>query len=260
MSHIHPAKHQPPLPLDRLILNRPAGRDAIEMDVVFVGAGPAGLAGAIELARLAARDREAGGGLGELNIGVLEKAGSLGEHNLSGAVVNPIAFKELFPEVPVSEFPFRQPVNAESVYFLTGSRALPLPTPPTMHNSGYYTASICEIVRWLGERAEGLGVNLFTGYPAEALLVNEKTVRGIRTTPSGLNRDGSPGSAFTEKCMPRFSWSQWTSSSSCGTFCTSSITITFLSVLPRTTSKRRSGRALKLLNVSGFNKSIHNAL
>jgi len=197
VSDILPARHQSGLPLDRLILSRPPDAEAIEMDVLFVGAGPAGLAGAIELARLAQRDREAGGALGELNIGVLEKAGSLGEHNLSGAVVNPVAFRELFPEMDAGEFPFRQPVTAESVYVLTGSRAVPIPTPPTMHNHGYYTASICEIVRWLGQQAEALGVNVFTGFPAEALLVDGQSVRGVRTTPSGLDRDGKPGSGFT---------------------------------------------------------------
>jgi electron-transferring-flavoprotein dehydrogenase len=104
VSQIFPHRHQPELPLDRLVLSRPPDPDAIEMDVLFVGAGPAGLAGAIELANLAQRDREAGGDLGELNIGVLEKAGSLGEHSLSGAVVNPRAFRELFPGMKESEF------------------------------------------------------------------------------------------------------------------------------------------------------------
>jgi len=188
MSQILPFKHQPELPLDRLILDRKPAAEAIELDVVFVGAGPAGLAGAIELARLAKRDQAAGGPLGELNIGVLEKAGSLGEHNLSGAVVNPSGFRELFPELTDSDFPFRQPVTAESVYFLTGSRAIPFPTPPTMHNRGFFTASICEIVRWLGQHAESLGVNVFTGFPADALLVEDRTVRGVSTTPSGLDR------------------------------------------------------------------------
>jgi electron-transferring-flavoprotein dehydrogenase len=168
------------------------------MDVLFVGAGPAGLAGAIELANLAQRDREAGGDLGEINIGVLEKAGSLGEHSLSGAVVNPRAFRELFPGMSEPDFPFRQPVTAESVYFLTGSRAIRMPTPKTMHNAGYFTASLCEIVRWLGQQAESLGVNIFTGFPAEALLVADHAVRGVRTTPSGLDRGGRPGNGFTE--------------------------------------------------------------
>jgi electron-transferring-flavoprotein dehydrogenase len=196
VSTILPIRHQPPLPLDRTILPDPPGAEAIEMDVLIVGAGPAGLACAIELARLVKHDREGGGGMPDLNIGVLEKAESLGEHNLSGSVVNPRAFHELFPELQPSDFPFRQPVPNEAVYFMTGSRAQRIPTPPTMHNSGFYTASICEIVRWLGERAEELGVNLFAGFPADALLVDGTAVRGVRTTPSGLGRDGQPGTGY----------------------------------------------------------------
>jgi electron-transferring-flavoprotein dehydrogenase len=197
VSSILPVIHQVPLPLDRLILRDPPNAEAIEMDVLIVGAGPAGLACAIELARLVKRDQEAGGGLGELNIGVLEKAESLGEHNLSGAAVNPRAFRELFPELQPSDFPFRQPVPDEAVYFMTERRAQRVPTPPTMHNRGCYTASICEMVRWLGEQAEALGVNLFAGFPADALLVDGQSVRGVRTTPSGLARDGTPGPNHT---------------------------------------------------------------
>jgi electron-transferring-flavoprotein dehydrogenase len=197
VSSILPVIHQVPLPLDRLILRDPPSADAIEMDVLIVGAGPAGLACAIELARLVKRDQAADGGLGELNIGVLEKAESLGEHSLSGAVVNPRAFRELFPDLQLSDFPFRQPVPDEAVYFLTERRAQRIPTPPTMHNRGFYTASLCEMVRWLGEQAEALGVNLFAGFPADALLVEGQSVRGVRTTPSGLARDGTPGPNFT---------------------------------------------------------------
>ena len=194
MSIILPARHQRPLPLDQLIRHDPPGAEAIEMDVVIVGAGPAGLACAIELTRLAHEDQ----GSAELDIAVLEKAGALGEHSLSGAVVNPRAFHELFPDLNPSDFPFRQPVAGETVYFLTQGRAQRIPTPPTMHNAGFYTASLCEIVRWLGDRAEQAGVNLFAGFPVDALLVEGDAVRGVRTTPSGLDRDRQPTADFAE--------------------------------------------------------------
>ncbi|MGH7560947.1 MAG: electron-transfer flavoprotein:ubiquinone oxidoreductase [Gemmatimonadales bacterium] len=187
-----PADYQPRLPLDRLILSEQPGDEAIELDVLFVGAGPAGLSGAIELARLARQDPAAG----DLTIGVLEKAAGLGEHSLSGAVVNPRVFRELFPDLPAAELPFKQRVDRERVHLLTASRAFRIPTPPTMRNHGNFTASICEIVRWLGGQAEGLGVNLFAGFPAAALLVDGRRVRGVRTAASGLTRTGEPGDGF----------------------------------------------------------------
>jgi len=187
-----PARYQPPLPVDRLILKDGAegAGDRMELDVLIVGAGPAGLACAIELARLAQHDGR------DLNIGVLEKAEALGEHCLSGAVVNPRAFRELFPDLKDADFPLRGPVTKERVAFLTSRRAFTLPTPPTMHNAGNYVASLCEIVRWLGERAVALGVNLFTGFPAASLLVNERRVVGVRTAATGLDREGRPLSNY----------------------------------------------------------------
>lgn len=194
-STVRPVDAQPPLPHDRLIVEDTPDDEAIPMDVVFVGGGPAGLAGAIELARLVKEDNENGGGIGEVEIAVLEKAGQLGEHNLSGAVVNPSAFRELFPDLSMDDLPLRRPVSKEAVYVMTESKSVRIPTPPTMKNHGNWIASISEIVRWLGEQAEGLGVNVFPGFPVDSLLVDGDNVIGVRTTPSGLGRDGEPASA-----------------------------------------------------------------
>jgi len=190
-----PSQYQPPLPLDRLILQQGAegAGDTMELDVLFVGAGPAGLAGAIELARLAREDPS----VGELGIGVLEKAETLGEHSLSGAVVNPRALRELFPDLKDGDFPLRAPVTQEAVYLLTAGGQIRLPTPPTMQNHGNYVASICEIVRWLGNKAEELGVNVFTGFPAASLLTDGDRVVGIRTAAAGLGRDSQPLASYT---------------------------------------------------------------
>ena len=111
-------------------------------------------------------------------------------------MVNPGAMRELFPDLTDADFPFRRPVTKEAVYLLTSGGRVRLPTPPTMQNHGHYIASICEIVRWLGGQAEALGVNIFTGFPAAALLTDGDRVTGVRTAASGLGRDGQPLSSY----------------------------------------------------------------
>ncbi len=193
---ILPARFQLDLPLDRLLVEEPPGEEAVPLDVCIVGGGPAGLATAIELARLQEERGGAGEGGAPLEIGVLEKAASLGEHCLSGAVVNPGPFRALFPEVDEAELPFRGAVPRDRVYLLTERGKVRLPAPPTMRNHGNRIASICEIVRWMGQRAEERGVNVFTGFPADALLLQGGAVAGVRTTPAGLGRDREPGSGY----------------------------------------------------------------
>ncbi len=196
MKRLIPASAQPPLPRARFIVEEDPGPEAVPLDVLFVGGGPAGLAGAIRLAQLAARDREEGGPLADLEIGVLEKSGELGEHCLSGAVVNPEAFRTLFPDLDEAELPLRGRVAGDRVLLLTQRGRIRLPTPPSMRNHGHHVASICEIVRWLGARAEELGVNVFTGFPADGLLMRGGQVVGVRTTPAGLDREGDPAGGY----------------------------------------------------------------
>lgn len=183
-----PKDYQPQYSLDqKIVQGRPSG-EALSFDALFVGAGPASLSGAIRLKQL----------LPDLQIGVIEKAGRLGGHSLSGAIINPIAFKKLFPQMTSKDWPFYQEVASEKMYFLTKKNAYRIPAPPTMNNKGFFTASLCEAVRWLGKKAEELGVDIFPSTPAHKLIVEKDRVIGIQTTASGLDRNGEKTPQYQE--------------------------------------------------------------
>ena len=164
--------------------------DALNLDVLFIGAGPASLTSAIHLARWSQKHNQ------NLEIGIVEKADQIGGHSLSGAIINPLVFKWLFPDKKEEELPFRVPVTKESFYFLTKKRAIPTPMPPGMKSKNYWTASICELVRFLSKEAEALGVYLFPSYPAEKLILEESKVVGVLSKAYGLNKDGSKEGNF----------------------------------------------------------------
>jgi len=189
-----PADYAPPFrPADYVAPPTDPEDERIEVGILVVGAGPAGLACAIRLGQLLEDAPEIRERLGEVPVAVVEKGRQPGSHLLSGAVVNPRALRRLFKgRHRIEDMPFYGPVDHESVYFLTPSRKLRIPTPPTMKNDGNYVASLSQLGRWLAERAEESGAMLLPETPAEKLLVDGGRVRGARTGDKGRGRDGEP--------------------------------------------------------------------
>jgi electron-transferring-flavoprotein dehydrogenase len=191
---LRPTDYPPPFdPREYVAPPTDSPEERIDVGVLIVGAGPAGLACAIRLGQLLEESPETAERLGEVPVAVLEKGKGVGAHILSGAVVNPRALRRLFRDrARVEDMPFYGRVDHEAVYYLTRSSALRIPTPPTMKNDGNYVASLSQLTRWLGEQAEEGGAYILPETAAEKLLVDGGRVVGTRTGDKGRGRNGEP--------------------------------------------------------------------
>ena len=187
-----PSDYPPPFSAEEFVAEPVDPPDTqIEVGILVVGAGPAGLACAIRVGQLLEESPALAERLGDVPVAVLEKGKEPGSHLLSGAVVNPRGLQRLFRgRKRLGDFPFAGAVEHESVYFLTREYAARIPTPPTMRNDGNYVASLSQLGRWLADQAEEGGATILPETAAEKLLVSDGRVRGVRTGDKGRGRQG----------------------------------------------------------------------
>ncbi len=166
-------------------------REAMEFDVVIVGAGPSGLSAAIRLKQLSP----------DASVVVIEKGSEVGAHILSGAVIDPIGLDRLLPDWRLEDTPIKTAVTQDRFYLLRAAGALPLPAlmmPPLMSNHGAFIVSLGEVCRWLATKAEALGVEIYPGFAAAEVLYGDNgEVAGVATGDMGLGKDGKPKDTFT---------------------------------------------------------------
>jgi electron-transferring-flavoprotein dehydrogenase len=168
-----------------------AERETLPVDVLIVGAGPAGLACAYHLRKLLDAKKSERKELGEIEIMVLEKARELGAHNLSGAVMDPKGISELIPDWKERSFPIERMCEDDAMIYLTESGKFKVPwTPPPLRNHGLPIVSLNRVVKWLGEQVEATGVTIATEMPGQELLLENNVVRGVRTGDKGINKAG----------------------------------------------------------------------
>jgi electron-transferring-flavoprotein dehydrogenase len=194
MNRVKPADYPPPFaPSDAIAVPTDPADERIEVGVLIVGAGPAGLACAVRLGQLLEESPETAARLGDVPVAVVEKGKAPGSHLLSGAVVNPRALRRLFKgRLSMDDVPSYGEVHGEAVYLLTKGTALRIPPPPTMRNHGNWVVSVSQLGRFLAEQAEAGGAAVLPETDAQKLLVADGRVHGIRTGDKGLGRDGTP--------------------------------------------------------------------